>query len=75
MDRNEDEINDMIIELAEMIREESFFAISSTGDRYNMKALGESSDISDSMASAMFAIPQLAMTILSAVRKYNALQN
>ena len=74
MDRNQDEITDMIIELSEMIREDAFFAISICDQQYHMKALGLSGDISDAIASAMFADNNVADMIRDALQKYtNAL--
>ena len=74
MDRNQDEITDMIIELSEMIREDAFFAISISDQQYHMKALGLSGDISDAIASAMFADDNVADMIRDALQKYtNAL--
>jgi predicted amino acid dehydrogenase len=74
MDRNENEINDLVIELAEMLRDEAFFAISINGSRYSAKVIGYSGDISDAVASAMFADPEVAEMITDSVQKYrNAL--
>ena len=71
----DDELNDLIIDLSEMIQEDCFFAISSNGDMYKMKALGFSDEISRSLASAMFAVPELANMVRSALQRYDVLQN